>query len=104
MSVPVFADPRAPGGRDNWNTPLSVFGVVMDPVATAVVIGGHAVCLVGFAPDPAERMGGYFILRNSWGRGWAASAPSEGRHAPEPGHGQISASYLEAYCWEYCAL
>lgn len=27
------------------------------------LFGGHAVCLVGYTPD-------YFIVRNSWGKGW----------------------------------
>jgi hypothetical protein len=69
------------------------------------VVGGHAVCVVGFEPDPEEPMGGYFIARNSWGTLWASLAPSPGdSHSPAAGYGEISASYVDAYLWELLQL
>ena len=47
-------------------------GLMPYPAAHEQLLGGHAVCLVGFddnmvGPDSH----GYFIVRNSWGTGWA---------------------------------
>src|SRR6185503_7029546 len=38
-------------------------GVLPMPRPGERVLGGHAVCAVGYTPD-------YFIIRNSWGTGW----------------------------------
>jgi hypothetical protein len=37
--------------------------------------GGHAMCVVGYRPDDSAPGGGYFIVRNSWGTGWATDNP-----------------------------
>jgi hypothetical protein len=37
--------------------------------------GGHAMCFVGYQDDPSVPGGGFFILRNSWGTGWAYDSP-----------------------------
>jgi len=104
ITLPVFADPVA-SSRDNWNTPVAQqYGVVINPPPTSVAVGGHAVAIVGYVSDRAEPNGGYFIFRNSWGSDWARGAPSANRHTPEPGYGQVSASYVEEYLWEVCAL
>lgn len=102
ISVPVFSDPSFPTGPTNWSTPLGwAYGRVLNPVPTSVVIGGHAVCIVGFEPDPDEPQGGYFIFRNSWGRLWGSQAPAPGNsYVPEPGYGEISANYVDTYLWE----
>ena len=83
----------------------TLYGQVLDPPATAVVDGGHAVCVVGFVPDADETTGGYFIFRNSWGTGaFGRRLPVRGSHAPERGYGQISATYVEKFLWEMCVL
>jgi len=105
ISLPVFADPLDTTGRDNWNTPIALqYGRVIDPPPTSIVIGGHAVCVVGFVPDQGEQTGGYFIFRNSWGRSWAQAVPSAQYSSPEPGYGDISATYVDKYLWEMCSL
>jgi hypothetical protein len=67
ISLPVFKDPHVRRAVDNWNTPVAwLYGRVLNPPPTAVVDGGHAVCVTGFVPDAGEPKGGYFIFRNSW--------------------------------------
>ena len=107
ISVPVFADPlNLNSGSNNWNTAVGVnYGLVINPPPTSVVVGGHAVCVVGFEPDSSDPGGGRFIFRNSWGTDWAADAPNpEFSKAPERGYGQISASYLDRFLWEAVSL
>lgn len=106
IGVPVFADPANPL-KDNWNVGgLMEYGRVMDPPPLSVVIGGHAVCVLGFEPDEQELSGhGWFILRNSWGTSdWGSRLPVAGYRAPEPGYGQISWAYVDSYLWEMCWL
>lgn len=104
ISLPVFKDRLAPL-YNNWNSPVGIaYGQVLDPPPTAIAEGGHAVCIVGFVADDEELHGGYFIFRNSWGTRFGRKAPAEGWHAPAPGYGQISASYVEKYLWEFCVL
>lgn len=100
ISVPVFNDSLT--RVSNWTTSAArLYGAVADPPPTSVASGGHAVCIVGFVADPTEPLGGWFVLRNSWGTGgWGHALPNPGYHAPQPGYGQISASYLDRYLWE----
>lgn len=106
ISLPVFQDPALPNGPNNWTTAVGwAYGRILNPPLRSVVVGGHCVCVTGFVPDPAEDNGGYFIIRNSWGAAWANLAPSPGNsHAPEPGYGEVSASYVDMYCWELLQL
>ena len=92
-SFPVFTDPLNPAGTTNWTTAIGwTYGRVFDPPLHAVAKDGHCVCITGFVPDSAEPTGGYFILRNSWGRKWSSASPSiPNYHAPEVGYGEISA-------------
>lgn len=106
ISVPVFSDKLMPE-RNNWNSPIGIaYGEVLDPPPNAERQNlGHAVCVVDFAPDGEESQGGYFVFRNSWGTDhFGRKAPQDGYHAPAPGYGQISASYVEKYLWELCVL
>jgi hypothetical protein len=106
ITLPVFTDPAVPNGPDNWGTASGwAYGRVLNPPPTAVASDGHAVCVVGFEPDPTEPAGGYFVFRNSWDVTWANLAPSPGNsYSPEPGYGDISASYIDNYIWELLQL
>ena len=105
ISLPVAEDPLAQG-VNNWTTAVGrLYGVVLDPPpVVARTTKGHAVCVTGFVPDANEATGGYFIFRNSWGAGWASGAPVAGRRSPEVGYGEVSATYVDRYLWEWCAL
>lgn len=103
ISLPVIQSPGS--ATHNWNSPLAILaGEVGDPFMTGLCIGGHAVCVTGFEPDPHESMGGYFVIRNSWGGRWGTSLPAGGYFGPELGYGQVSASYVNDYLWEMCHL
>ena len=75
IAVPVFA--RADGSSaTNWSSAITS-GEVLDPFSDRVFAGGHAVCVVGFQPDPAEANGGWFIFRTaSAATGRRASSPT----------------------------
>ena len=45
--------------------PARPAGRVLDPPPGSIANDGHAVCVTGFAPDPGEPAGGYFVIRNS---------------------------------------
>lgn len=99
ISLPMYRDPIS--GVDNWQTRVGrLFGYVLDPVPGSRPNGGHAVSVFGFEPDSAEPMGGYFVIRNSWGSAWGSSLPAPGYYGYEPGYGQVSASYVDRYLWE----
>jgi C1A family cysteine protease len=51
-------------------------------------VGGHAVLLVGYQDSNTSPGGGYFIVRNSWGPGWAYQS------AYQPGYGTIPYQYI----------
>ena len=51
--------------------------------------GGHAMCAVGYVDDERVPGGGYFIVRNSWGKEWAAESPEA------PGHALMPYAYVE---------
>ena len=51
--------------------------------------GGHAWCIVGYVDEASVPGGGYFIVRNSWSRQWAADSPEA------PGHALMPYAYVE---------
>lgn len=107
VSLPVFVDPTmAANGPNNWTTQIGwLYGRVLNPPPRSVVVGGHCVCVTGFVPDQNEPNGGHFIIRNSWGGAWGSQAPAGGTWlSPEPGYGEISATYVDSYCWELLQL
>lgn len=102
ITVPVHVTAR---GLSTWNAlSAQVTGRVMDPPKNTISDGGHAVCVVGFNPDPVEAMGGYFVIRNSWGTAdfGASASGANVWDGPEPGYGTLSASFIERYLWELC--
>lgn len=48
-------------------------GVIPFPPFAEPSSGGHAMAIVGYQIDKRFAGGGYFILRNSWGRAWGAN-------------------------------
>jgi Papain family cysteine protease len=105
ISVPMFAD-RSGRYANNWSTDGAwEYGSILNPPELAAATPfGHAVCVVGFAPDPREPSGGYFVIRNSWGQNWGAQLPLAGLYGPDRGYGQLSATYVEKYLWEMLVL
>jgi len=87
LSIPVF---------QNWdgNPAVNTFGEIPMPLPTSKCVGGHAMCAVGYGPDPDRPGGGYLILRNSWGEDWAPQSPVA------PGHALLPFLYFELYGWE----
>ena len=105
VTLPVSQDPLSPGLATNWTSEVAQdFGFVLNPVPFSQISSGHAVCLTGFAPDPREPLGGYFIVRASWGTDWGRLLPHPSYHGPAPGYGQVSATYVEQFLWEYAQL
>ena len=104
VALPVFQHPTRPN-QHNWNTPAALsYGAVQDPLPGWYVDGGHAVCVVGFAPDDQEPNGGYFIIRNSWGSLFGSRLPDPSYAGPAAGYGQISATHMDKYLWELCVF
>ena len=66
FSVPVYR---------YWLTePAKLDGNIRVPLSSDPSIGGHAMIMVGYQNDTAVPGGGYFIVRNSWGEGWASES------------------------------
>ncbi|MBC7893364.1 MAG: C1 family peptidase [Sphingobacteriaceae bacterium] len=58
------------------------------------VVGGHAVCLVGYQDTPGSPGGGYFLVRNSWGTaGFGYESPYGA------GYGTIPYQYITNYAY-----
>lgn len=69
-------------------------GKITLPLPGESPVGGHAWCIVGYVDDEDVPGGGYFIVRNSWGSGWAAENPEKAGHALMP------YEYVERYAHE----
>lgn len=112
VALPGFRDRRALTGPTGWDREsVLLTGQVRDPAEGDVAVpgSGHAVCIVGFQASAEEAFGGYFVFRNSWGLefGRLASDPNRPRtppFVPMPGYGTLSASHIEANCWEALSL
>lgn len=110
VSLPQFRD-RDSGPQDptNWQLPRTLSrGLVPDRLANWVPAPvGHAVCILGFQPVPEERLGGWFVFRNSLGLDFAREAPDamarKDPRVPEQGYGLISASHIERHVYEIFA-
>ena len=76
FSVPVFR---------YWLTePAKLDGNIRVPLSSDPNIGGHAMIMVGYQDDTAVPGGGYFIVRNSWGEGWASESDLAAGYARLP--------------------
>jgi hypothetical protein len=63
-------------------------------IGSEASVGGHAMCCVGYQDDANSPGGGFFILRNSWGTGWAYQSPYGA------GYGTIPYAYIATQNWE----
>jgi C1A family cysteine protease len=76
FSVPVYT---------YWfNDPAQSTGDIRLPLSSDHVEGGHAMCMVGYEDDTSVPGGGYFMIRNSWGTGWATQSPLGAGYARLP--------------------
>jgi len=84
VSVPVY---------ESWanNPAAKALGIIPMPLPRSRLIGGHAMCIVGYQSDDDFPGGGAFIVRNSWGMGWAPLSPVQ------PGYGLIPFTYVDRY-------
>jgi len=81
LSIPVY---------DSWYRSAETrrSGRITMRVGNEAAVGGHAVCLVGYQDSTSSPGGGYFIVRNHWGTGWAYASPYG------PGYGIIPYQYI----------
>ena len=86
LAVPLF--------DSFFSQPTRRTGRVIMPLPGESVRGGHAMCIVGYKDDQAVPGGGFFIVRNSWGEGWAYNCQYG------PGHALLPYRYVEDHCWE----
>ena len=87
ISVPVYRN-----WENNPNTKAT--GLIPMPLPRSTLVGGHAMCVVGYQIDDQFTGGGAFIVRNSWGPGWAPLSPVKA------GYGIIPFEYVDRYGWE----
>ncbi len=108
IALPLFRDPKAGVGRDNWNILSAVkTGKVADKqIGWEQLEMGHAVCVLAFQPDPQEPAGGWFIFRNSVGDDWAKNPNllTQGPRVPARGWGALSATMVNEHAWEMLAV
>lgn len=91
LSIPVYA---------SWanSAATHLTGRITMRIGEEAVIGGHAMCLVGYHDSGEHPGGGYFIVRNSWGRQWASAS----RYAA--GYGTLPYAYVANDGWELVGL
>ena len=63
-------------------------GDIRMPLPVDELLGGHAMCMVGYQDDADVPGGGYFLVRNSWGAVWATES------AVEPGYCRLPYEYM----------
>lgn len=110
VSLPEFSVPNGqfPNATNWWQPgPRSNGVIVTPPHVDRTPPAGHAVCIFAFQPDANERLGGWFIFRNSVGTEWAANAPTgpadDVPFVPDRGYGAITAAYIERHTYEIFA-
>ena len=71
--------------------PTHTTGDIHLPLPGETLEGGHALCMVGYQSDASVPGGGYFLVRNSWGAGYASQSPVA------PGYIRIPFAYISQY-------
>jgi Papain family cysteine protease len=82
FSVPLYAYWASPNGK------------VAMPIPGAPLLGGHAICAVGYLLDPSAPGGGFIIAKNSWGTSRTPASPIQ------PGYYCLPFDYIDMYGWE----
>jgi hypothetical protein len=87
FSIPVY---------NSWFKSMAVTlsGQITMPLPGEEIVGGHAMVLVGYQDDASVPGGGFFIIRNSWGKDWGENCEYGS------GYGTIPYKYISQYCWE----
>jgi C1A family cysteine protease len=93
ISVPVY-------NTLMLNAQAKKTGDIPNPVPGELAVGGHALCLVGYADDASAPGlgGGRFLVRNSWGPAFGFASPYG------PGYGTLSYAYIARLCREAFAV
>jgi C1A family cysteine protease len=91
FSIPVY---------DSWYKSSETYrtGRITMPLPDELESGGHSMVLVGYQDDINYPGGGYFLIRNSWGKDWARESYYGA------GYGIIPYLYIENYNWEAFAF
>ena len=86
FSVPVF---------ESWQRPYGYrVGDIRLPLPGEKVLGGHAMCMVGYVDDADVPGGGYFLVRNSWGEQFGYYGEVA------PGYCRLPYEYVRRNGWE----
>jgi C1A family cysteine protease len=79
----------------SWQNPWTYRnGDIRLPLPGERNLGGHAMCMVGYADDDDVPGGGYFIVRNSWGEAFG----QQGKIAP--GYCRLPYAFVQQNGWE----
>ena len=79
----------------SWQNPWTFRnGDIRLPLPGEKNLGGHAMCMVGYADDDDVPGGGYFIVRNSWGEAFG----QQGKIAP--GYCRLPYAFVQQNGWE----
>ncbi|HSN78628.1 MAG TPA: C1 family peptidase [Anaerolineae bacterium] len=79
----------------SWQNPWTYRnGDIRLPLPGEENLGGHAMCMVGYADDHDVPGGGYFIVRNSWGEAFG----QQGKVAP--GYCRLPYAFVQQHAWE----
>lgn len=86
FDVPVF---------ESWQRPyFSRVADVRVPLPGEQIVGGHAMCLVGYVDDTEVPGGGVFLVRNSWGLSFGYYGEAG------PGYCRMPYEYVRQFGWE----
>ncbi|WP_091737323.1 hypothetical protein [Phenylobacterium immobile] len=91
VTIPVYA---------SWarNEGVRQTGRITMRLGEEPVIGGQALCIVGYQDKADYPGGGYFVVRNSLGPNWAYASPFG------PGYGTIPYAYIAREGWELAGV
>ena len=92
FAIPIYTT------REETPVWTNSYGRIPMPLPGTQSFSSHAMCFVGYQPEPGTPGGGYFIVRNSWGTGFAPESPYGAGHAVLP------RAYIDTYGLEAWTL